>query len=310
MHREKIIKSFGVILTFQKKLEYSSKPRNMFLLCKRRDSYSYQDIIRGKWDMVEELHEKIIRILPEELDRLKNHTFQQIWDDFWPDHESDAYTRRYDELQQKFQICKMYIENTDISLEKSDTLWGFPKGKKNFFSEGEFDTALREFLEETKFRLDEIKFLNVNPKVEKYIGSDGKMYQSTYYIAYYLPETEHIPDGNFYMGRLRTNSHSDEIQELCWASNLECKKLLNASRYMMIQSLNDTLLNVKKNLESHDDYTCSNPTERIPAKTGTGVPEKIRNGGHQNFYRFVATRNGRSKGRKTIGKCKVHIGKE
>ncbi len=73
-----------------------------------------------------------------------------------------------------------FLKKSYTDLNES---WGFPKGKK-MQGESDFDTALRETVEETKIPENEIKIIeNFEPLIDTYTGSDDKVYQSIFYLA-------------------------------------------------------------------------------------------------------------------------------
>ena len=77
----------------------------------------------------------------------------------------------------------MCVENkTKFYIEQE---WGFPKGRRNFY-ENNFNAAIREFVEETNIKKEDI-ICSPESQVfeETYISYDNIAYQNIYYLAKY-----------------------------------------------------------------------------------------------------------------------------
>lgn len=328
-YKRRPIKSYGIILyfspSFGKKdlVTTSSLEKNdlLFLLCKRRDTYQYQDIIRGKWNDEESLKTLLRKISPDERKRIEENDFEKIWEDFWPDHNSEAFTKRVKESKTKYEICKEVLLSFDEESKESDSSWGFPKGKKNNNRETELQTALREFEEETKIETSNIRIIHsFEPLKESYIGTDGKHYESTYFLARFVPDSSWyvagpdgykyindyrkiLPEPTYYQGRIRTVSHSDEIEALRWCSlsEIEEEKYLNEQRTDFLIFVKSFLeKNFSDELNKTDKYTSNkvgssanvwrgnsfrnNHGERCPFETRYHEYPQVKNDSCQNCY--------------------------
>jgi 8-oxo-dGTP pyrophosphatase MutT (NUDIX family) len=74
------------------------------------------------------------------------------------------------------------LKNLIGQSKNIDTLWEVPKGKKNY-NEGDLDTAIREFTEETNINSDKYKLLlHIKPYIETYTDFNIT-YQSIFYFA-------------------------------------------------------------------------------------------------------------------------------
>jgi hypothetical protein len=97
----------------------------------------------------------------EEKNRIRGHTFRELWDDLWIVHGSHIHLEGYERAFRKFEMARDTILsaiNLEVSVSPPFPPWGFPKGKKNS-QEKELDCALREFSEETNLDTLRIRFL-------------------------------------------------------------------------------------------------------------------------------------------------------
>lgn len=207
---ERTIPSYGIILFCMHK----GLPH--FLLYKRRDSYGYMDFLRGKWTE-RDILSLFSLMTNDERDRLQKYSFEELWKDLWMDDATNNINVfHFSGAKAKFETVKkqipFYIKNT-ISVDE-ETLWGFPKGKKNQ-GESEIECALREFSEETKISKKDIKLWECPPFKEYYRGSDNKMYSTHYYLA----ETKNLftPIYALTPDLIRKRTISEEADDFKWA---------------------------------------------------------------------------------------------
>ncbi len=118
-------------------------------MVQRKYSFSYVEIIRGKYDLdnIDYINNMIQYMTMNERNRLLTLPFQQLWDELW--YISDNEINREKEMNisnQKFNLLKngLIIKKNEINFEYSlDKLiknakykydlpeWGFPKGRRN-----------------------------------------------------------------------------------------------------------------------------------------------------------------------------------
>lgn len=179
------ITSIGIVLYY-----YDIEIKDYkFLIIKRRNSLGFVDFIRGKYSIHSNTHIQNLfdEMTEDEIHIIKNNTFEEIWDTMWLDKK-----RSIDfSSKKKFEFIKNSLStniNLDVLIKNktkswNEQEWGFPKGRRNY-NERDFDTALREFSEETGIITNNIKiFKNIKPFEEIFIGSNYKAYKHKYYIG-------------------------------------------------------------------------------------------------------------------------------
>tara|TARA_B100000795_G_C22803021_1_gene443001 strand:+ start:914 stop:1831 length:918 start_codon:yes stop_codon:yes gene_type:complete len=199
------ITSCGIILYKNNKLfkeKYrdgniiNNNERYNFLLIRRKDTLGYVEFLRGKYEETNE--EYLIKIFKtmtkEEIQRIKNIKFSQLWNELWSHRNYKQYQIEFENSKLKFLNLKnnIYLNMNDI-ISKANILfeekeWGFPKGRRNI-KETDYNCAQREFEEETGFKKDEYNILkNIKPVEEIFYGSNDIRYKHIYYIAMCLTD--------------------------------------------------------------------------------------------------------------------------
>ena len=166
-----------------------------FLLIRRKDSIEYVNFIRGNYSLnnYDNLEKMINLMTIDEIKKLKILLFENLWENLWMksldiDNLKIAHRKNYEKAKSKFTELKdRNILDKLLDSYKStwlETEWGFPKGRRNP-NETEIQTAIREFTEETDINTNYYIILNSKKFIEEYIGSDGRKYRHTYYLAKY-----------------------------------------------------------------------------------------------------------------------------
>lgn len=196
------ITSFGVICF---RVAYNKKSKMMmpqYLMVQRKDSLSYVEYIRGKYNC--ENKNYIIKLFANmtetERQRIQANDFDALWKELWQISDCNSFVREYNDSKSKFNMLKngYQIVNQDdrsttffdlhyvfanSSSELAHTEWGFPKGRRNI-NEPDFDCAFREFSEETGIPSDQVHVIqNVKPFEEVFSGSNHIRYKHVYYLA-------------------------------------------------------------------------------------------------------------------------------
>lgn len=236
--KRKYIDSYGIILFYF--CTSDSAPK--FLLIQRRDTYEYVDIVRGNWHGEERLKSLCMGLSKEEKERLKTHTFDEIWGDLWVVHGRGIHKDGYDKAKKKYDQHKDKIDRfiSSSSDEDCSLPWGFPKGRKNGANELERVCALREFEEETKIKSSNIRLCHKTaPLSEFYKGKDGKKYCTYYFLA----ETNrlHMEDHIQTPGTIRRTSASEEVAEVRWMTFDEAAEVLVLRRRNILKNVADLI---------------------------------------------------------------------
>jgi 8-oxo-dGTP pyrophosphatase MutT (NUDIX family) len=159
-----------------------------FLLIQRKDSISFVEFIRGKYNPYEEEYlGRLIRgMTQKEQTNLLSKSFDELWQSVWGESLSlKSHKNDYDSSEKKFSIIKAKIPAL-ISTNASKWIepeWGFPKGRRNPH-ETDINCAIREFQEETGVHRQDFTIIqNTYPISETFFGSNQVHYCHKYYIA-------------------------------------------------------------------------------------------------------------------------------
>jgi len=234
------ITSYGVIL-FR-----SSEKGAQFLMIRRKDSFGYIDIIRGKYSCynIEQIQKSVDEMSVAEKEILMKESFENLWKLLWGENNKIQYKGEEVTSYKKFETIKngILVNNEKITLYDiiknsktswNETEWEFPKGRRNF-QEKDLECALREFEEETGYSSKNIIVIdNLMPFEEIFIGSNHKSYKHKYYLAY-MKET----DDNL------QNYQKTEVSKLEWKTIdecLECIRPYNLEKKNLIKNINKVI---------------------------------------------------------------------
>jgi 8-oxo-dGTP pyrophosphatase MutT (NUDIX family) len=165
-----------------------------YLLIRRRDSLSYVEFMRGKYELTtpEYIQLLINGMTRDEQSRLVSQSFDVLWSALWNNQNTRQYRNEYNTAKRMFELLRntgdmngklliRYIEES--SKEWGDPEWGFPKGRRMSHETTEA-CALREFKEETGCDSAIVTLLGGSEGyIEEYVGSNGIRYRQTYYIG-------------------------------------------------------------------------------------------------------------------------------
>ena len=195
-------------------------------MIRRKDSFGYIDIIRGKYSPynMEQIQNSIDEMSKEEKHRLLNYTFEDLWKLMWGiDYGSNnQYRNEENASHKKFEMLKHGIKTGSQQFNLYDliyssktnweeTEWEFPKGRRNF-QEKDLECALREFEEETGINKNMICVIeNVLPFEEMFIGSNHKSYKHKYFLAFMDEKMEDM-----------LTFQKSEVSKMEWKTQEEC----------------------------------------------------------------------------------------
>jgi 8-oxo-dGTP pyrophosphatase MutT (NUDIX family) len=176
------------------------------ILVQRRNTIGFIEFMRGKYEV--ENHEYIIKLFNmltfDEKRILREYEAFDAIRKIIGLGRDNIYKKEYDESKSKFEMLQNHTEGNMIYklLDKSITRWnspewGVPKGRRkvwvphnynnpsqNCSGEIEIDCAVREFVEETGIKYNNlIVYRNVKPLEELYKGINGVLYKHVYYLA-------------------------------------------------------------------------------------------------------------------------------
>ena len=255
------ITSYGIICY---RLNYDQQLQCVYpeyLMVQRKDSLSYVEFIRGKYNI--ENSSYIIKLFSnmteDERFYILNKPFDILWKNLWQIDNTTPFQKEYTEAKRKFLIlyngyiircgnveysCDIhYIINQSKSI-LTENEWGFPKGRRNI-NEKDICCAIREFVEEAGV---EFKYININldqkPYEEIFNGSNKIRYRHIYYLAN-MP----LINNNIDLKPKKNNKiQSLEIKDVKWFKysdaqdkileyNTERKELLKRVNYIIIKKI-------------------------------------------------------------------------
>ena len=188
--------SFGVLLC---RYDEADATLQYLMIC-RRHTFGYIECVRTCYNVADRDYVK--QLLSEmtitERRKIDTFDFKELWLDVWQ-KRSSVYSREYKVARQKFarlrgsNMFRTLLRTMPASVWEVPE-WGFPKGKRNF-QESARQCAFREMEEETGIgcnRFTQLSAPGVLPPyvVEKFQGTDGKLYRHVYYICQHAPVVE------------------------------------------------------------------------------------------------------------------------
>ena len=266
------ITSFGVILIDFKNLENINAnvfDDLKFLMIQRKDSISYVEFIRGKYniDKSDYLFWLFSDMTEKERQNIYNNDFKTLWNKLWMNHDSNIFKNEFDSANEKFNLLKSGIvnkENIFLSIKNcinntkayyKTPEWEFPKGRRNIREE-DIDCACREFEEETAISKESYLILKcIPPFQELFTGSNNIKYRIIYYLGVYTgSETINVNPLNITQASEIGNIewyNFQEILNLIKPHFLE-KKKITTSIFNLIISILETC-NFKKIIEDDEE---------------------------------------------------------
>ena len=238
------ITSFGII-AFR-----MNKGVPEYLMIRRKDTLGYIDFMRGKYSPYNKYY--IMNMLKQmtyvEKEKLRNNDFDFLWKDLWGNiHISNQYKTEEIVSKEKYQLLTQGILNKDEKYTLIDLInesnkftiwyepeWGFPKGRRNY-QESDFESAIREFTEETGYSIKKLKNVqNILPFEEIFTGSNYKSYKHKYYLMYMKYDDSMIS----------ANYQKDEVSQMIWKTYDECVSCIrsyNLEKLRLIRNIHNSL---------------------------------------------------------------------
>jgi len=203
----KPIISCGVIAWRRVESTANSPPDIEYLSIARKNSIAYIDVLRGKYKLTPDM-EYLLKLLRNmtfpELTRLReDRDLEGMWQDASLMYLKRNTTFEYDKSRAKLSSLwngvhfQHSVTHTLMSLIDSvlvpglplTTGWGFPKGRRNKY-ENDLQCAMREFHEETGYKISNNFKMTMDPGSNKYIritesflGLNGFAYEYRYFVT-------------------------------------------------------------------------------------------------------------------------------
>ena len=231
----------------------SKNNRIEYLMICRKHTLGYMDFMRGKYSLFNKEH--ILNLLKEmtieEKNNITTKDFQSLWNQLW--NKPETHKNAVDNIQysteeflsfdkitslkngmnnnNEYYNLKSLVEESNKYTIWSEPEWGFPKGRRNR-NENDIDCGVREFSEETGYKINDIKIIeNVIPFEEIFMGSNYKSYKHKYYL-FYMDYTDSMKT-TFY--------DNSEVSKVEWRSideSLDCIRPYNLEKKKLINNIN------------------------------------------------------------------------
>lgn len=200
------------------------------LMVRRKDSMSYTDFIRGKYDpadtkYVETLLEHMTQV---ECHRLRTEEFETMWARLW--NNSDRHDHEMKASKEKFEAVRNIIQNEmPVYVEPE---WGFPKGRR-LKCESDQGCAEREFFEETNIPRLAYTVVSGLQLEETFYGTNGILYRHKYFVAVLTNPSMIDIHQRFTLAQRR------EISAIGWKTLSDCMSLTRPQYTERLKLLNE-----------------------------------------------------------------------
>jgi 8-oxo-dGTP pyrophosphatase MutT (NUDIX family) len=240
------IMSFGVIC-------YKIEDNDIkFLMIQRKDSLSFMEFIRGKYDLIniDYIKQLLLNMTISERNMIITAPFEEIWNYLWHQNEgsNNKNNKEFYESKLKFNTLNdtNFLRNYILSIKSifNEQEWGFPKGRRKI-KENDLDCAVREFYEETRIINTDIQVItDIMPFEEIFFGTNGIMYKHVYFVARLKNNNVNIKIDNSCLEQIR------EIRAIKWynfnevLSHIKC---YNTERISLFKYASNKIRDFEKN---------------------------------------------------------------
>ena len=190
------------------------------LMVRRKDSMSYMEFMRGKYEMIDALyiHNLIQNMTKYEQRKIVDEPFHTLWTMLWGNGR-DLHSREYLDSKEKFESLDRARLVYEYRSSYEEPEWGFPKGRR-MRKETDVDCAVREFFEETNIGRDAYTLCRNLQFSETFKGTNGILYRHIYYIGL-LSDSSLVE-----IDKHLTPVQRREISAVSWKSFDECRELV------------------------------------------------------------------------------------
>lgn len=178
---------------------YSERFQIRYLLVRRRDSMSYVELLRGKYNPqdIRFIYQMLTEMTIDEREKLRTKSFDSMWRDLWSVTRGfgNAGSAEYMAAAAKFfhlkngstlhDGCHMNLQSALKATKSlfSSPEWGFAKGRRSR-REKDMQCAKREFGEETGLREHDYNIISQLGTVEEsFRGSNRVNYRHIYFVG-------------------------------------------------------------------------------------------------------------------------------
>jgi 8-oxo-dGTP pyrophosphatase MutT (NUDIX family) len=150
-------------------------------MIRRKDSMSFAEFIRGKYDPtdIDYISVLVKNMTLKEQANIASESFETLWKQLWGD---DRMSADFPPSRERFnQLDRVKLMRDNLS-EYTEPEWGFPKGRR-MRGESDLACAVREFAEETNILRDSYVVLKNIVLEETFVGLNNVQYRHLYFVA-------------------------------------------------------------------------------------------------------------------------------
>jgi 8-oxo-dGTP pyrophosphatase MutT (NUDIX family) len=213
------------------------------LMVRRKDSMSYMEFIRGKYDITntEYIKRQISNMTIHEQKLILEKPFEFLWTKLWGNNK-DIDSIEYELARDKFNSVNKESIVSQCQSKFTEPEWGFPKGRR-MRGESDVECAMREFFEETNIPKEAYTVMTNMVFTESFVGTNNINYKHIYFVA--CLKDSHAFD----LKQKLTAIQRREISCVEWKTLEECKRITRphyAERKKMITELERSVSLAKK----------------------------------------------------------------
>lgn len=209
--------SCGLLLIDQDRLPVDPTSNVRVLMVRRKDSMSYAEFMRGKYDPTNEEYVSTLfrNMTIKEQASIACEPFDTLWRNLWGDERSCS---DYSASKEKFESLQRIKLMSDNLSSYTEPEWTAPKGRR-MRGESDLDCAIREFNEETNIPRDAYIVLKNMILEETFTGLNFIRYRHVYFVAI-LKHPERID-----ITQKFTPMQRREISSIAWKTIPEAQHL-------------------------------------------------------------------------------------
>jgi 8-oxo-dGTP pyrophosphatase MutT (NUDIX family) len=216
-------------------LELPIDPKTVsVLMVRRKDSMSYMEFIRGKYDTRDKDYVKrqLQNMTTQEQNLILTEKFETLWTKLWGNGR-DNDSPEYELARDKFNALDRKALISSVPSKFNEPEWGFPKGRR-MKGESDIDCAIRECYEETNIPRAAFTVREDLTFTETFTGTNNICYKHVYFVVL-------LKDSSFInLSQKFTPSQRREISSIGWKTLAECKNITRphyVERKQMISEL-------------------------------------------------------------------------
>ena len=201
-------------------LQLPSDPKSLsVLMVRRKDSMSYMEFIRGKYDSrdTEYVKKQLQNMTTHEQLFIQKESFETLWTKLWGNNR-DTNSTEYELSESKFKSLDLKKLIAEVPSKFVEPEWGFPKGRR-MRGETDLECAIREYFEETNIPPEAYTVREDLVFTEVFTGTNNVRYKHIYFVAI-LKDSKQIN-----LTQKFTSSQRREISNIAWKTLKECKDI-------------------------------------------------------------------------------------